>query len=171
MIDGKENPRRSAVDVAVVLDGVPDDRIVNDGHHFMKMVGEEVEKEGGIAFLERRQVDVLGQIVGLALIGLVDPPRLLVDRGNRRGNEAVDAERTTFFLGESGSLVQEGVTDDLMAAGHDMVNALAGGRIDGEVLFHSGKSFVDWVERLWVSEDTRVSVGDCRCKIQLRRRS
>jgi hypothetical protein len=72
------------------------------------MIGEQAVEQHLVAVVQRRQIDVLAEVVRLGLVLLVRPPRLLVECLDGRGDKAVEPEFRPFLLGERRALVQQG---------------------------------------------------------------
>jgi hypothetical protein len=77
---GDEQSARPSVDVAELLASLSDDRRVDDRHHLLHVVDEETVEQYLVGVLERPQVDVPLEIVGLPAVRLVGPDGLLVKR-------------------------------------------------------------------------------------------
>ena len=91
-------------------------RRVDDGHHLFDVVDDGAEEESFVPILKRVQIDVALQIGRLRFVVLQDPPELLVLGEGARRNESSDPQRVAFGLGEAGSLVEQGVVENVHAA-------------------------------------------------------
>ena len=110
-------PPRPAEDVAELLAGSPHRRRVDDGQELLQVLAQHVMEEMLVAVLERSQTDVALERIGLAGEVLVDAPRLLLERVDRRGQEPFEAEGPPLLEGEGRALVVQRVAQDLRARG------------------------------------------------------
>lgn len=104
VVDGDEEAAGAAVDDAKLLAGQPDRGGVDDGHHVLHVLREDPVKETLVTILEPHEVDVLVEILRVALE--VDEAELhLLRLGLETGrNKAVEAESLTLCQGESHAL-------------------------------------------------------------------
>ncbi len=82
-VDGQEDAPRPTVLVGVLLDRLPDGRVVDDRQQLGQMVGQHPVVENLIAVVQLLQVYVLGQVAAQVSQLLISPPRLLFQRQNR----------------------------------------------------------------------------------------
>ena len=69
-----------------------DRRRVDDRHHLVEVLAEQLVEERLVAIEQRLQVDVALEIVGLALVHLAAAFHLHVDGGDPRPQQAVEVQ-------------------------------------------------------------------------------
>ena len=89
VVDRQVDPARAPVLVAEPFDRPADGRGVDDREHLLDVLGEQPVEQDLVAVAQVGQVDVPGQVVGLALVLGVDPPQLAVDGGHPAGSSPV----------------------------------------------------------------------------------
>src|SRR4029453_1698969 len=94
-------------------------RALSDGEKLIQVLAQHVMKQMLVAVLERSEPDIALEGIGLAREVLVDAPRLLLERGEGRGEGALEAEGLALRPREGRALVVEGVTQDLGTAERD----------------------------------------------------
>ncbi len=111
-VDGEEDAARAPVLMAVRLDRLAHGRVVDDRQQLGEVIGEQPVVKDLVAVVQLLQMNVRGQIVGLAAQLLVRAPRLLVQREHRVGQSADEAEAVAFGGGEGGSAVGQRIVHD-----------------------------------------------------------
>ena len=95
-----------ADDMAIELAGLAHRRGVNDRQQLTEVFDEHPVEERFVAILERRQADVLFQVVGLGLDPLELESDLLFDGEASMGQQTAQAEPVAFGARERSLLVQ-----------------------------------------------------------------
>ena len=112
-----EQPARPAIDVAELLARQSHDRRVDHRCHLLDVVEEQPVEEDLVRVLERAQVDVPLEVVGLSRVRFVSARHLLVERFDVRRQEALQSEVASLVLGERRALVHERQIEDFRARG------------------------------------------------------
>ena len=120
MLRRDPEPPRPTEDVAELLAGAAHRRGVDDGEKFLQVLAQHVMEQVLVAVLERGEPDVALERIGLAREVLVDAPRLLLERVDRRGQETLETEGQPLLPGEGGALVVERVPKDLGTGVRDL---------------------------------------------------
>ena len=131
-------------------------RRINDRHELDDVLRQQPVKERLVAVLEVGEPDVLLERIGLAADGTVGALGLLLDGVDLRGKQSVELERVALFLGERGSLVQQGVPKHFLTALRDFdLQSSVGFSL--EMMRHRGRSLLGrWTWKLPVRQS-----GDC----------
>ena len=108
MIHRQEHPAGTAELIAVSLDGRPDGGGVDDRQHLGDVLGQQPVEQHLVAVPQAGQVQVLGQVIGLAEVLPVDPPQLSLDGRHALGQQAGQPERLPLGEGERRAPVQCG---------------------------------------------------------------
>ncbi len=104
--------------MAELLAGTTDRRRVDDRHELLDVLDEQPIEERFVAVLERREPDVLLEVVfALATQMLEFEGHLLVDRENPRRQEPAQTEPVALVVVEGEILVQNRIREDVNAAG------------------------------------------------------
>jgi hypothetical protein len=93
--------------VAVPLDRRTDRGGVDDRQHLGDVLGQQPVEQHLVSVPQAGQVQVLGQVIGLALILPVDPAQLSLDGRYALGQQAGQPERLPLGEGERGAPVQQ----------------------------------------------------------------
>jgi hypothetical protein len=88
-------------DEAVLLAGQPDSWSVDDGHHQLKVLGDDPVEELLVALQETHDVDVSVEVAFIAEEVLHNDEHLLALREDGRRQEAMDAQQLTLLQRES----------------------------------------------------------------------
>jgi hypothetical protein len=107
VIHRHEHAAGTAELVAVPLDRRPDRGGVDDRQHLGDVLGQQPVEQHLVAVSQAGQVQVLGQVIGLALVLPVDPVQLSLDGGHALGQQAGQPERLPLGEGERGAPVQQ----------------------------------------------------------------
>jgi hypothetical protein len=105
---------------------------VDDGHHLLEVLGDQLVEDHLAAVLEGHQEDELLQVIRLAEEGLVGIAGLDLQWEDRRAQQPLQAQGLTLLPGEAGGLVEVGVIQKLAPPGIDLVVFLARHRVDLE---------------------------------------
>jgi hypothetical protein len=116
----EEHASRAAVLVAVALDRLAHRGRVDDRQHLLDVFGQQPVEQHLVAIAQVGQEDVLRQVLGLALVLRVDPPKLSLYCGLPARQQPVEPEGTPFLLGERGAPVEHRVGQHVTATGPDV---------------------------------------------------
>ena len=155
MIHRQVDPARAAVLVAVPLDRRPDRRGVDDRQHLLDVVDQQPVEQDLVAVAQVGQVQVLGQVVGLAQVLRVHPGQLAVDRRDAVGQQAGQAQLGPLGHGERGPAVEQRRRQDGGAAQADPGHHPAGLR--GEFIGPIHSYHLPWAADDWSAEGGRVT--------------
>jgi hypothetical protein len=106
IIHRQVDPARTAVLQAVPFDRGAHRRGVHDRQHLGDVLGEQPVEQHLVPVPQTSQVQVLGQVAGLAPVLRVHPRQLPLDRRDARGQQAGQAQRLPLGERERGTPVQ-----------------------------------------------------------------
>ena len=109
------NAARPAENVAEFLARLADGGRVNDRHHLFQMVHDHAVKQRLVPVLQADDLDVAFEVAGLAAEIVHHALHLLVHGLDVRRQQAAQAERVAFRLGEGGAFVENGVVQPVHA--------------------------------------------------------
>ena len=106
MIHRQVHPARTTELQAVPLDHGPHRRGVHDRQHLVDVLGQQPVEQHLVAVPHLAEMQVPGQVIGLAQILRVDPAQLPLDRRHAVGQQAGEPKRLPFGQRERGAPVQ-----------------------------------------------------------------
>ena len=94
--------------MAEVLARLRHHRRVNHRHHLLDVVQQQPVEQHFVVVLQGTQADVAAQIGIVGAIGLIGPSHLLIQSFHLRGQQPVQAESASLFVGKRRTFVQGG---------------------------------------------------------------
>jgi hypothetical protein len=138
VVDRQKDAARAAVLVAVAFDGLPDRRGVDDGQHLVEVLAEQPVEQHLVAVAQRRQVEVLREVIPLPAVLGVDPCDLGVDGGYTFGEQPDQAELASLLGGEGGTTKDQRLSHKAVASSTHAVDGPGVGLDDLVRLIHGG---------------------------------